>query len=138
MSNRTQIVVKSRAINRRHFVRVPFRAALRFLVCQEETQAVSYAGTIANISQTGLLFSAVCTPPISSIILCATDFDMIERCITLNDFLFFGSNLLMCKVVRVAPYLASNEKDVGLEFIRRGDEHRTDVQNAMEINTLLM
>ncbi len=116
---------------RREFLRLPYERPLKFNVCRKGLIKELQIGITKNVSQKGMLFKAKTMPAIDAIILIETDLKTLSNCIEVEDALVELNGRIMGKVVRVVP----SENDfceVGVQFIRVGEETEEDVASAME------
>lgn len=116
---------------RREFLRLPYEHPLKFNICRKGLIKELQIGVTKNVSQNGMLFKAKTAPAIDAIILIETDLKTLSNCIEVEDALVELNGRIMGKVVRVIP---SEEAscEVGVQFIRVGEETGEDVASAME------
>lgn len=115
---------------KREFLRLPYEYPLKFSVCRKGPAQGLEMGTARNVSQNGLLFSAAQAPPVDSVILIETDLKMLASFIEVKDALMELRGRILAKVVRVVPSHGSLY-EVGVQFIRAGEEKRPEVARAL-------
>ena len=85
------------------------------------------------MSQKGLLFKAKNPPPLASILLIETDLKTLANCVEIEDALLELNGRIVGKVVRVMPDAESSLHEIGVQFIRVGEEADKDVSRAIEM-----
>ncbi len=119
---------------KREFLRLPYEHPLKYHVCRKGLLKELQIGTTKNVSQNGLLFKAKNPPVISSIVLLETDLKTLANCIEVEDALVELNGRIMGKVVRVIPEEGGTSLyEIGVQFIRVGDDSDKHVTKAMKV-----
>lgn len=116
---------------RREFLRLPYEHPLKFNICRKGLIKELQIGTTKNVSQNGMLFKAKTAPEIGTIILIETDLKTLANCIEVEDALVELNGRIMGKVVRALP-TEDGAHELGVQFIRVGEESEQDIASAME------
>jgi hypothetical protein len=117
--------------SRRSYPRVPFEHSVRFLLCSHQRESVTHEGHSENVSQAGMLFRSKVLPPLSSLILIDTYFDDLMRCIDLDQLLMTSFRNVLAKVVQISHEKKKDFFNIGISFVRKEEQYRSDVLEAL-------
>ncbi|MBU1863114.1 MAG: hypothetical protein KKH94_05590 [Candidatus Omnitrophica bacterium] len=120
-----------RGKHRRIYPRFPYEQELTFRVSTEHKVLENKSGFSHNVSQGGIAFTTHEVPPMSSVVMVETDFEMLSRCVVIDDALVTVGRALMGKVVRIQKKKDDDSYDVSLSFITEEDSEREDVTVAL-------
>jgi c-di-GMP-binding flagellar brake protein YcgR len=124
-------VSKKRFLNRRAYPRFPYVAPVSFHVCTKHKIYEKQDIFAENISQTGMCLLSPVAPPLSSLILMATDNAALERCLMLEEIIVTEDKSLLAKVVQVRHDPVKALYVVGITFIKKKDIKRDDMQQVL-------
>ncbi|MDP1853145.1 MAG: PilZ domain-containing protein [Candidatus Omnitrophota bacterium] len=109
-----------RGIERRRFVRLPYRSPLKYKICKEDTIKKLMSGYTENISQSGLLCNINDQVPLDCVLWLALDMGILSICSEIERNSVILQHGILGRVIRT--YQKKNGSfDVGVRFLTRSE-----------------